>query len=137
MGPGMVGGSPNMEIPEVMGDRLTGIPGEFVKRCEEYCGGPLLAHYFRDSQVISYVWTQMMQEAGIDVTTGVLEGESRELNRRFFTYHEKKRPYIILKWAQTRDGFIDANRSKDNNVPKWISDPFCRVWVHKQETARL
>jgi hypothetical protein len=65
MGPGMVGGSPNMEIPEAMGDCLTGIPGEFIERCEKYCGGPLLAHYFRDSQVISYVWTQMMKEAGV------------------------------------------------------------------------
>jgi len=65
MGPGMIGGAPNMEIPEAMGGLLPGIPGEFIKRCEEYCNAPLLAHYFRDSQVISYVWTQMMQEAGV------------------------------------------------------------------------
>ena len=65
MGPGMIGGAPNMEIPETMGGRLPGIPGEFIKRCEAYCNAPLLAHYFRDSQVISYVWTRMMQEAGV------------------------------------------------------------------------
>jgi len=75
MGPGMVGGSPNMEIPKAMGDRLTGIPGEFIKRCEEYCGGPLLAHYFRDSQVISYVWTQMMQEAGVQFMYNTYAGD--------------------------------------------------------------
>src|SRR6185312_6903458 len=42
-----------------------------------------------------------LRNAGIEVFTGVLEKEARELNKRFFTYHEKKRPYVILKWAQT------------------------------------
>lgn len=49
----------------------------------------------------------MLREAGIDVTVGVLEQECQWLNRRFFTYHAKHRPYIILKWAQTANGFID------------------------------
>lgn len=49
----------------------------------------------------------MIREAGIEVTVGVLEEECRWLNRRFFTYHSKHRPYIILKWAQTANGFID------------------------------
>ena len=48
-----------------------------------------------------------LQDAGIDVTVGVLEQECQWLNRRFFTYHSKHRPYIILKWAQTANGFID------------------------------
>ena len=48
-----------------------------------------------------------LRDAGIDVTVGVLEEECRWLNRRFFTYHSKHRPYIILKWAQTANGFID------------------------------
>ena len=48
-----------------------------------------------------------LQEAGIDVTVGVLEKECQGLNRRFFTYHREHRPYIILKWAQTANGFID------------------------------
>lgn len=52
---------------------------------------------------------QRIREAGIEVTVGVLEEECRWLNRRFFTYHEKHRPYIILKWAQTANGFIDDN----------------------------
>ena len=47
-----------------------------------------------------------MRSIGIDVIVGVLEKESRELNKRFFTFHEKKRPYIILKWAESKDGFI-------------------------------
>ena len=53
---------------------------------------------------------EMLRSQNIKVITGVLEKECRELNRRFFTFHEKKRPYIILKWAETEDGFIDINR---------------------------
>ena len=50
-----------------------------------------------------------LQDAGIEVTVGVLEKECQWLNRRFFTYHSKHRPYIILKWAQTANGFIDEH----------------------------
>ncbi|MBO4485900.1 MAG: bifunctional diaminohydroxyphosphoribosylaminopyrimidine deaminase/5-amino-6-(5-phosphoribosylamino)uracil reductase RibD [Prevotella sp.] len=67
-----------------------------------------------------------MREAGIEVTVGVLEHECRWLNRRFFTFHEKKRPYIILKWAQTSDGFID-----DNGHALAISTPFTKMLVHQ------
>ena len=48
-----------------------------------------------------------LKDAGIDVTVGVLEEECQWLNRRFFTYHREHRPYIILKWAQTANGYID------------------------------
>jgi len=75
MGPGMVGGAPCMEVPEDMGGRLTGIPGEFIARCEAYCNAPLLAHYFRDSQVISYVWTRMMQESGVTFMYNTYAGD--------------------------------------------------------------
>ena len=67
-----------------------------------------------------------LRNAGIDVTVGVLEAECQWLNRRFFTFHEKNRPYIILKWAQTADGFID-NGGK--NLA--ISTPFTKMLVHK------
>lgn len=50
-----------------------------------------------------------LQDAGIEVTVGVLEKDCQWLNRRFFTYHREHRPYIILKWAQTVNGFIDDN----------------------------
>jgi diaminohydroxyphosphoribosylaminopyrimidine deaminase/5-amino-6-(5-phosphoribosylamino)uracil reductase len=53
---------------------------------------------------------QMLREAGIDVVVGVMEKECRELNKRFLCLHEKKRPYVILKWAQTEDGFLDRKR---------------------------
>ena len=53
---------------------------------------------------------QMLRDAGIDVIVGVMEQECRELNKRFVCLHEKKRPYVVLKWAQTKDGFVDRNR---------------------------
>lgn len=62
---------------------------------------------------------------GIDVEVGVLEQEGRELNRRFFTFHEQKRPYIILKWAQSKDGFVGRE-----NESVWITKPETRKLVH-------
>jgi diaminohydroxyphosphoribosylaminopyrimidine deaminase / 5-amino-6-(5-phosphoribosylamino)uracil reductase len=56
---------------------------------------------------------QYLRDAGAEVISGVLEAEARELNRRFYTWHEKRRPYIILKWAQTADGFIDRRRTPE------------------------
>lgn len=73
-----------------------------------------------------------LKNSGCKVRVGILEDESRFLNRRFFTFHEKKRPYIILKWAQTADGFIDIKRDADTAIgPKWISGPYERILVHK------
>jgi diaminohydroxyphosphoribosylaminopyrimidine deaminase/5-amino-6-(5-phosphoribosylamino)uracil reductase len=68
-----------------------------------------------------------LRAAGIDVRTGVLDREGRELNKRFFTFFEKQRPYIILKWAQTSDGFV----ARDNYDSKWISNDLSRQLVHK------
>ena len=67
-----------------------------------------------------------LREAGIDVVVGVLEAECRELNRRFLTFHREQRPYIILKWAQTANGFID-----NHGQPLAISSPFTRMLSHK------
>lgn len=53
---------------------------------------------------------KMLRDAGIEVVVGVLENECRELNKRFLCLHEKKRPYVILKWAETADGFLDRKR---------------------------
>ena len=69
---------------------------------------------------------QKLQDAGIDVTVGVLEAECRALNRRFFTFHRLHRPYIILKWAQTANGFID-----DHGRALQISTPFTQMLSHK------
>jgi len=67
-----------------------------------------------------------LREAGIEVEVGVLEKECKELNRRFFTFHSEKRPFIILKWAQTANGFID-----DNYMPVQISSAFTKMLSHK------
>jgi diaminohydroxyphosphoribosylaminopyrimidine deaminase/5-amino-6-(5-phosphoribosylamino)uracil reductase len=73
-----------------------------------------------------------LEKAGCEVITGVLEKECRWINRRFFTFHEKKRPYIILKWAQSADGFIDFRRDDQlSQKPVWITGEAERVLVHK------
>ena len=69
-----------------------------------------------------------MEKAGIKVSVGVLEKESRELNKRFFTFHEKKRPYIILKWAESKDGFIAP---KDQTAPFWMTCSDSKKLVHQ------
>ena len=67
-----------------------------------------------------------LREAGIEVEVGVLEAECQALNRRFFTFHREQRPYIILKWAQTANGFID-----DHYQPTQISSDFTKMLSHK------
>ena len=69
---------------------------------------------------------QKLRDAGIEVELGVLEDECKALNRRFFTFHREKRPYIILKWAQTANGFID-----DNGRAVKISSDFTAMLSHK------
>jgi diaminohydroxyphosphoribosylaminopyrimidine deaminase/5-amino-6-(5-phosphoribosylamino)uracil reductase len=75
-------------------------------------------------------------EAGKNVTVSILEAECKELNKRFFTFHEKKRPYIILKWAESQDGFIapilqQAEDDIKKREPIWITNEFSRQLVHK------
>ena len=69
-------------------------------------------------------------EAGINVVVGVLEKECYQSNIRFFTFHEKKRPYIILKWAETQNGFI-APKTRNEQKPVWITNEYSRQLVHK------
>jgi len=74
---------------------------------------------------------EKLKNAGIEVETGVLEIKSRELNKRFFTFHEKKRPYIILKWAETADGFISRWPLPQNNTDNWITSEESKKLSHK------
>jgi diaminohydroxyphosphoribosylaminopyrimidine deaminase/5-amino-6-(5-phosphoribosylamino)uracil reductase len=69
-------------------------------------------------------------EAGIQMTVGILEKDCDALNRRFFTFHQKQRPYIILKWAESQDGFI-APAEKIEKKPVWITTAYSRQLVHK------
>ena len=78
---------------------------------------------------------ELLKEAGCEVITGVLEKEANELNRRFFHFYQTGRPYFILKWAETKDGFLDKERIKSDPVqPNWITDDVCRMLVHRWRT---
>jgi diaminohydroxyphosphoribosylaminopyrimidine deaminase/5-amino-6-(5-phosphoribosylamino)uracil reductase len=74
---------------------------------------------------------EKLRSAGIDVITNVLEKECREINKRFFTFHEKKRPYIFLKWAQTKDGFISRNKEDIKGNNNWITCEESKTLVHQ------
>ena len=73
---------------------------------------------------------ERLKKAGVDVLVGVLESECLYHHRRFFTVQEKKRPYIILKWAETKDGFI-APLSKEKQQPVWVSNQYSQQLVHQ------
>ena len=69
---------------------------------------------------------KLIEEAGIEVVSGVLEKECQELNKRFFTFHRKKRPFIILKWAESGDGFLDQDFK-----PTQIGNSLTKQFVHQ------
>lgn len=75
---------------------------------------------------------EKLKNAGIEVTCGILQEEAEELNKRFITFHTKKRPYVTLKWAQTADRFIDIDRSqKQETGIHWISQPETQMVTHQ------
>lgn len=71
-----------------------------------------------------------LEKAGIKVKLGVLEKECRELNKRFFHFHQHKKPFVILKWAQTADGYM----ATETGEQKWITNSFSKQLVHKWRT---
>ena len=71
---------------------------------------------------------QRLKKAGIEVVTSVLETKCRQLNKRFFTFHEKKRPFILLKWAKSADGFIAPS---NQNKPFWLTGSDSKKLVHQ------
>lgn len=88
---------------------------------------------------------QMLRDAGIEVRVGVLEQECRHLNRRFLCLQEKHRPYVILKWAQTADGYLDRCRVHDARCtmegeregPLLISTAITKQLVHKMRAENM
>ena len=94
-----------------------------VKRVVVGCADPFAA--------VSGRGIARLRDAGIEVTVGVLEQECRMLNCRFITYHSRKRPYVILKWAQSADGYIapggEARRA-------FISTPLTQMCSHRLRT---
>lgn len=76
---------------------------------------------------------EKLKNAGCEVIVGVLEKECQELNKRFFTFHTKKRPYIFLKWAQSTDHFLSPQKRNDlTREPVWITNNFSKQLVHQQ-----
>ncbi|MDR1883096.1 MAG: bifunctional diaminohydroxyphosphoribosylaminopyrimidine deaminase/5-amino-6-(5-phosphoribosylamino)uracil reductase RibD [Prevotella sp.] len=117
-----------------------------LEPCSHYGKTPPCAQLVIDSEIpkvvvactdpfpaVSGRGIKMMRDAGIDVTTGVLEKEARTLNKEFFTAQTKNRPYIYLKWAQTQDGFIDKERNAGEKPrPTPVSNDFSRMLTHKK-----
>lgn len=85
---------------------------------------------------------QKLKEAGCEVVFGVLQDKCKAHHKRFLTFHQKKRPYIILKWAETQDGYIAPKKAERSSDPKpyWITNSHSRQYVHQwrsQEQAIL
>ena len=77
-------------------------------------------------------------DAGCEVIVGVLEEQCRALNKRFFTFHIQQRPYIILKWAETKDGFIAPDpETRDIQKPVWITTAASKQLVHKWRAEEM
>ncbi|MEQ8237708.1 MAG: bifunctional diaminohydroxyphosphoribosylaminopyrimidine deaminase/5-amino-6-(5-phosphoribosylamino)uracil reductase RibD [Cyclobacteriaceae bacterium] len=111
-----------------------------LEPCAHFGKTPPCAHLLVDSKVKEVVicnhdpnplvagkGVKILEEAGIKVFSGVLQEEGKKLNRRFLTFFNKERPYVILKWAQTADGFV----ARENFDSKWISNTSARQLVHK------
>lgn len=77
----------------------------------------------------------MLREAGIEVTEGVLLDECMAINRRFMTFHSLHRPWILLKWAQSADGFMAAIDEAGNPRPVTFSNPLSSVWMHRERAG--
>lgn len=100
------------------------------------CANLLVKHQFkkvvigcRDSHdKVDGKGVQILKDAGIDVEIGVLEKKCLEINKHFFIYHSKKRPHVLLKWAETKNGFIDSG-DNDGSIT-WISSKETQSLVH-------
>ncbi|MFM8964593.1 MAG: bifunctional diaminohydroxyphosphoribosylaminopyrimidine deaminase/5-amino-6-(5-phosphoribosylamino)uracil reductase RibD, partial [Sphingomonadales bacterium] len=80
---------------------------------------------------------ERLQKAGIEVEVGLLETAAKQLNKRFFCYHQKQRPHVVLKWAQTKDGFLDRVRDNDQKGINWISSEESRSLVHHWRSQEM
>ncbi|MCL4122689.1 UNVERIFIED_CONTAM: hypothetical protein GTU68_046588 [Idotea baltica] len=74
---------------------------------------------------------EKLKKSGSNVVVGVLKDECIDINKRFFTFHNKKRPFVILKWAETKDGFVAPLIRTKQNKPVWITNTYSRQLVHK------
>ncbi|WP_405265849.1 bifunctional diaminohydroxyphosphoribosylaminopyrimidine deaminase/5-amino-6-(5-phosphoribosylamino)uracil reductase RibD [Cellulophaga sp. Ld12] len=120
-----------------------------LEPCSHYgktppCADLILKHHIKNVVVglldphekVAGQGIQKLKDAGCQVTVGVLEKECREHHKRFLTFQEKKRPYLILKWAETRDGFIapETHLRTEEKQAFWITSPYSRQLVHQWRT---
>ncbi|WP_405246272.1 bifunctional diaminohydroxyphosphoribosylaminopyrimidine deaminase/5-amino-6-(5-phosphoribosylamino)uracil reductase RibD [Cellulophaga sp. Asnod2-G02] len=120
-----------------------------LEPCSHYgktppCADLILKHHIKNVVVglldphekVAGQGIQKLKDAGCQVTVGVLEKECREHHKRFLTFQEKKRPYLILKWAETRDGFIapETHLRTEEKQAFWITNPYSRQLVHQWRT---
>ena len=75
---------------------------------------------------------EILKNAGVEVITGILKEESEELNKRFFKAHRSGKPWIILKWAQSADGYICSFDKHGKPMPVSLSSPLSKVWMHRE-----
>lgn len=102
------------------------------------CADLIVKHQFKNvvigcldaNSLVAGKGIERIKKTGINVVVGVLENECLEHHKRFFTVQNKKRPYIILKWAETKSEFI-APLKKESNNPVWISNQYSQQLVHK------
>lgn len=102
------------------------------------CADLLIKHQFKhvvigckdSNSLVAGKGIERLRKAGITVIVGVLENECRKHHKRFFTFQEKKRPYIVLKWAETQNSFI-APLNKNTQAPVWISNQYSQQLAHK------
>ncbi|PSR10073.1 MAG: bifunctional diaminohydroxyphosphoribosylaminopyrimidine deaminase/5-amino-6-(5-phosphoribosylamino)uracil reductase RibD [Candidatus Arcticimaribacter sp.] len=86
---------------------------------------------FDPFKLVNGAGIEKLKNAGCEVLVGVLEQEAQEINKRFFTFHLKKRPYIILKWAQSTDGFIaPLKENRSLKEPVWLSNESSQTFSH-------
>ncbi len=93
-----------------------------IKRVVVACGDPF--------EQVAGKGIEKLKNAGVEVIEQILEKEAKWLNRRFFTFHQQQRPYIILKWAQTQNGYFAPN----NGTQQWISNAQCQTLSHQWRT---
>ncbi len=80
---------------------------------------------------------ERLQKAGLEVEVGILNTAAQQLNKRFFCLHQKQRPHVVLKWAQTKDGFLDRLRTDNQKGINWISSEESRSLVHHWRSQEM
>ncbi len=88
-----------------------------------------------NNKLVNGAGIKMLEDAGVEVIQDVLKEQALAINRRFFTYHEKKRPYIILKWAQTADGFISDAPNKTLKISQPETDKLVHTWRSQEDAV--